>query len=160
MLKRRADSLVREMTDNQTTSIIDRDARPQEVLSKMRDDVSTKKHLVQEILPRELHLLRKYVQDLEEIENSTATTDLLNKINERISSVNREINTMMERKMLLQNPMDDKLSIFQQNVSIRHESDIREVIVVSFRSGTHPVCQHTNTSKTDFPLTPPHRPLQ
>lgn len=85
----------------------------------MRDDLSTKRHLVQEILPREIHLLRKYVQDLEEVENSGTTTDLLNQINERISSVNREINKIMEKKMLLQNPMDDKLSIFQQNVSIR-----------------------------------------
>jgi hypothetical protein len=116
ILKRRADMLALQMTDNHMT-IVDRNASPEEVLLRMRDDVNTKRHLVQEILPRELSLMRKYVQDLEEIESSGASTDLLNKLNERINAVNKEINKIMEKRMLQENPMDDKLSIFQQNVS-------------------------------------------
>lgn len=116
MLKRRADALNREMTDNQST-IVEPDMSPDEVLSRMEEDVSARRHLVQEILPREISLMRKHVQDLEDIQASAPTADLLNKINQRINNVNQEINKIMEKKMLRQSSVDDKLSIFQQNVS-------------------------------------------
>ena len=82
----------------------------------MREDASAKKHLVQQLLPQEIERQRRHVRDLEEIASSNATASLLNRLKERLSSVNREINSLMEKKMLMQGPSDDKLSIFRQNV--------------------------------------------
>lgn len=116
MLKRRVDVLNRQMADNQT-AMIEADTSPEEVLTRMREDASARRHLVQQILPREIRLMRKHVQDLEEIQASAPTADLLKQINERINSLNRDINKIMEKKMLHQTSVDDKLSLFQQNVS-------------------------------------------
>lgn len=117
MLKKRAENLSREMAENQM-SLVDQNTDASEALTRIQEDLNTKRQLVQEVLPHEISQLRKSVEDLQEIENSSTSTDLLNKINGRCSDLNREINEMMEKRMLRKDAGDDKLSLFKQNVSL------------------------------------------
>jgi len=89
---------------------------PEDILMAFQEDVNAKRHLVEEILPKDIESMRRHVASLEEIESTSLTSDFLEKIHERINSLNRNINKIMEDKMLKDNPMDDKMSLFQQNV--------------------------------------------
>jgi len=89
---------------------------PEDILMAFQEDVNAKRHLVEEILPKDIESMRRHVASLEEIESTSLTSDFLQKIHERIKSLNRDINKIMEDKMLKDNPMDDKMSLFQQNV--------------------------------------------
>lgn len=74
--------------------------------------------MVREVLPQELLQVQRTVKDLEEIESQPGLgVEFLDRINSKIQAVNTEINNLVERKMLRDDPMDDKLAIFRQNVS-------------------------------------------
>jgi len=89
----------------------------QSILEKMEADVAAKKHLVQEVLPNQLESLQRYVQDLEEIESQPRLgIDLVEKINKKIQKLNKEINLIMERRMLQNVQADDKLASFRDKV--------------------------------------------
>lgn len=93
-----------------------------EILERMEEEINAKRHLVSEVLPKELSSVQNYVNDLEEIESAPIGPELLEKINSRIEKVNREINSMMEKKMLRDDPLDDKLNIFRENVRMNSYS--------------------------------------
>lgn len=106
-----------QMRDSQVMGIdLDSIQSPEEVLTAFQEDINAKRHLVQEILPKDLESMKRHVSSLETIESTSLTSDFLDKIHERINSVNRDINKIMEEKMLKDNPLDDKIALFQQNV--------------------------------------------
>ena len=116
-LNSRMQDVMDQMRDSQVMGIdLDTIQSPEEVLTAFQEDVNAKRHLVQEILPKDLQSMRRHVSSLETIESTSLTSDFLDKIHERINSVNRDINKIMEEKMLKDNPLDDKIALFQQNV--------------------------------------------
>ena len=84
----------------------------------MEDEINAKVSLANDVLPKELASVQNYVNDLEEIESAPIGPELLDKINSRIDKVNREINSVMEKKMLHHDPLDEKLNIFRENVRL------------------------------------------
>ena len=93
---------------------------PSEMLDKLNEEIDTKRHLVSEVLTKELQSIERYVQDLKEIESQPSVgPEYLDKINQRMQSINREINAIVEKKMLREDTMDDKLTLFKQNVRVR-----------------------------------------
>lgn len=119
------------MAENQM-SLVDQNTDASEALTRIQEDLNTKRQLVQEVLPHEITQLRKSVEDLQEIENSSTSTDLLNKINGRCNDLNREINEMMEKRMLRKDAGDDKLSLFKQNVRRRVVSSLFSIRALLF----------------------------
>lgn len=92
---------------------------PSDMLDKLSVEIEAKRQLAKEVLPKELESVQRYVQDLQEVEaQPTVGPDLLEKINGRIGTINREINTVVEKKMLREDSTDDKLALFKQNVSL------------------------------------------
>ncbi len=90
---------------------------PQDLIDKMTEEVRIKKHLINEVLPSELEQLQRYVKDIEEIESQPGmSNDYLAKLNVKIQTINREINNIVESKMLNNDPMEDKMALFRQNV--------------------------------------------
>ena len=109
--------MAEQMRDNQMMNIdLDLVNSPEEVLTAFQEDVNARKQLVEDILPKDLESMRRHVSSLEKIESSSLTGDFLHKIHERINNLNRDINKIMEDKMLKDNPLDDKIALFQQNV--------------------------------------------
>ena len=91
---------------------------PQDLIDKLSEEVKIKKHLIDEVLPSELDQLKRYVEDIENIESQPERSEeYLTKLNQQIQSLNREINTIVENRMLNNDPMADKMALFRQNVS-------------------------------------------
>ena len=91
---------------------------PQDLIEKLSEEVRIKQHLIDEVLPSELEQLKRYVQDIENIEAQPERSDeYLSKLNLQIQTLNREINTIVENRMLNNDPMADKMNLFRQNVS-------------------------------------------
>ena len=90
---------------------------PQELIERLTEEVRIKQHLIDEVLPSELEQLKRYVQDIENIEaQPSISEDYLTKLNLQIHTLNREINTIVENRMLNNDPMEDKMTLFRQNV--------------------------------------------
>ena len=90
---------------------------PEDLIIKMEDDIKIKNNLIQELLPRELDQTKRYVKDLQEIDlNPKLEQSYLDKLNSNINKLNAEINEYVEHKMLRKDPLDDKLTLFRQNV--------------------------------------------
>lgn len=114
-LQQKTSSLKQKYKEVQNT--YQQGATPEDLIEKMEDEVQAKQHMVKEVLPRELEELRRYVLDLEEIDSQPGMSgEYLERIKERILSVNRQINDALEKRMLNNDPMDDKLALFRQNV--------------------------------------------
>ncbi|CAG2178538.1 unnamed protein product, partial [Oppiella nova] len=89
---------------------------PQDLIDRLEDEVKIKRHLIDEVLPSELDQLKKYVDDIQRIESQPQmSNDYLNKLQIQIQALNREINTIVENKMLNNDPMADKMALFRQN---------------------------------------------
>ena len=91
---------------------------PQDLIDKLSEEVKIKKHLIDEVLPSELEQLKRYVDDIENIESQPERSEeYLSKLNQQIQTLNREINSIVENRMLNNDPMADKMALFRQNVS-------------------------------------------
>ncbi|RWS31564.1 intraflagellar transport protein 81-like protein [Leptotrombidium deliense] len=90
-----------------------------DLFERVEEELNTKKQLVKDVLPKELQSIQKYVHDLQEIDSqSSLGPEYLDKINDRIAAINKEINAIMEKRMLNNELMDDKLALYRQNASI------------------------------------------
>lgn len=110
--------------DGQTMGMI---KRPEELIERMEEEIESKKSLVENLYPKDIKSLQRYIIDLEEIENlSEVTPEILDKLNQRIESINHEINTQVEKRMLVKSDSIDgtssknvnKMISLQKNVSL------------------------------------------
>lgn len=108
--------------------------RAEELIERMEEEVESKKSLVENSYPKDIHSLQKYILDLEEIERlSEVTPEILDKLNQRIEKVNHEINTMVEKRMLIKSDSMDgnaskqvnKMISLQRNVSFLSSLSLR-----------------------------------
>ncbi|KAI1286919.1 Intraflagellar transport protein 81 -like protein [Halotydeus destructor] len=92
---------------------------PSNVMDKLRDEIAAKKHLVKEILPKELASVETYLAYVQDMDGQASPVgpEYLDKINQRMQLINKEINVIMEKKMIREDPMDDKLALFRQNAA-------------------------------------------
>lgn len=109
--------------DGQTMGMI---KRPEELIERMQEEIESKKSLVENLYPKDIHSLQRYINDLEEIENlSEVTTEILDKLNQRIESINHEINTMVEKRMLVKSDSSDGTSSKNVNKMISLQKNVR-----------------------------------
>ena len=86
---------------------------------KMIDEVNSKKHLVDKILPKEIDSLKKYGDSLEKLDlNNQTGSGYLENLNKKIRLLSAEINKEIEKRMLNEDSVDDKLVTFKQNAAI------------------------------------------
>lgn len=86
---------------------------------KMTDEVNSKKHLADKILPKEIDSLKKYIETLEKLDlNSQTGNSYLENLNKKIRLMSAEINKEIEKRMLNEDSVDDKLVSFKQNAAV------------------------------------------
>lgn len=92
---------------------------PQVLINKLSEEVKTKKALMTDVLPREISQLDQYIANLSELESSSGalSSGTLEKLKGQASRLAKQVNSIMEKKMLRQEQSDDKMRIFKQNVS-------------------------------------------
>ncbi|XP_035233139.1 intraflagellar transport protein 81 homolog [Stegodyphus dumicola] len=94
-------------------------ATPETLVQKLEESIKVNSYLVKEKLPKEMASQRKYISDLQKIVSQPALSHAdLEQINKKIQEVNNEIHEFIENRMRNNNPIDDKLSLFRQQVSI------------------------------------------
>lgn len=92
---------------------------PQVLINKLSEELKTKKALITDVLPREISHLDQYIANLHELESSSGgmSSSTLDRLKGQASRLAKEVNSIMEKKMLRQEQSDDKMRIFKQNVS-------------------------------------------
>lgn len=111
------------LKDGQTMGMI---KRPEELIERMQEEIESKKSLVENLYPKDVHSLERYIIDLEEIENlSEISSEILDKLNQRIENTNREINTMVEKRMLVKSDSTDGTSSRNVNKMISLQKNVR-----------------------------------
>jgi uncharacterized protein related to proFAR isomerase len=132
-LRTRIEEITEQMRDSQVFSIdLDLINSPKDVLTAFQEDVNARKQLVEDILPKDLESMKRHVSSLESIDSSSLTSNFLQRIHERINSVNGDINKLMEEKSLKDNSMDDKIALFQQNVRLISPSQLSQFLLILF----------------------------
>lgn len=95
------------------------DNSPESLISRMEEDNQLNNYLVNDKLPKELDARRKTVRDLRRVAHEPMMDERdLERIENDIGSLNAEINTLVEKKMMNNNPVKDKLSLFRQQERI------------------------------------------
>ncbi|XP_070538822.1 intraflagellar transport protein 81 homolog [Ptychodera flava] len=89
------------------------------LIKKLEEENKVNAYLCQEKLPKEIEAKRKTVQDLQRVisEPAMGQSDL-DELDKKIRAVNAEINQLIEKRMMRNDPIDDKLSLFRQQASI------------------------------------------
>ncbi|RDD46608.1 Intraflagellar transport protein 81-like protein [Trichoplax sp. H2] len=92
---------------------------PEVLIDKIEEENRVNYYLCNDKLPKEIASSKKLKEDLEKvlIEPAMSKSDL-DAINNEISSVTAEVNGLIEKRMVRNDPIDDKLAIFRQQASI------------------------------------------
>ncbi|XP_015780913.1 PREDICTED: intraflagellar transport protein 81 homolog [Acropora digitifera] len=90
-----------------------------DLIKKLDEENKVNMYLCQEKLPKELEGKNKYAHDLQKVANEPAMGHSdIDELNKRIKLLSTEINSLIEKRMVRNDPIDDKLSLFRQQASI------------------------------------------
>ncbi|XP_012673245.1 intraflagellar transport protein 81 homolog [Clupea harengus] len=95
------------------------DAKPESVMKRLEEETKFNSYMVTDKLPKELQSKRAGVQYLQKVASEPAMGQAeLAELEDKIRETNTHINQLIEKRMMRNDPMDDKLSLFRQQASI------------------------------------------
>uniref|UniRef100_A0A3B3DY29 Intraflagellar transport protein 81 homolog n=1 Tax=Oryzias melastigma TaxID=30732 RepID=A0A3B3DY29_ORYME len=95
------------------------DANPESLTRRLEEEIQINSYMVSEKLPKELESLRRTVQYLQKVAAEPAMGQPnIRELEDRIRDVDSQINLLIEKKMLRNDPIDDKLTLYKQQASI------------------------------------------
>ncbi|RVE68911.1 hypothetical protein OJAV_G00096240 [Oryzias javanicus] len=95
------------------------DANPESLTRRLEEEIKINSYMVSEKLPKELESLRRTVQYLQKVAAEPAMGQSnIRELEDRIKDVDSQINLLIEKKMLRNDPIDDKLTLYRQQASI------------------------------------------
>ncbi|XP_062241004.1 intraflagellar transport protein 81 homolog [Platichthys flesus] len=107
------------------------DANPESLMKRLEEEIKINSYMVSEKLPKELERMRHTVQYLQKVASEPAMGQAdLQELEDKIKEVDSQINQLIEKRMMRNDPMDDKLTLFRQQASIiirRKESKAEEL---------------------------------
>ncbi|XP_029296543.1 intraflagellar transport protein 81 homolog isoform X1 [Cottoperca gobio] len=107
------------------------DANPESLMKRLEEEIKINSYMVSEKLPKELEGMRRTVQYLQKIGSEPAMGQAdLQELEDKIKEADSQINQLIEKRMMRNDPMDDKLTLYRQQASIiirRKESKAEEL---------------------------------
>uniref|UniRef100_A0A3P9MN77 Intraflagellar transport protein 81 homolog n=1 Tax=Oryzias latipes TaxID=8090 RepID=A0A3P9MN77_ORYLA len=95
------------------------DANPESLTRRLEEEIKINTYMVTEKLPKELESLRRTLQYLQKVASEPAMGQAnIRELEDRIKDVDSQINLLIEKKMLRNDPIDDKLTLYRQQASI------------------------------------------
>ncbi|XP_062400081.1 intraflagellar transport protein 81 homolog [Sardina pilchardus] len=95
------------------------DAKPESVMRRLEEEIKFNSYMVTDKLPKEVQSKRVAVQYLQKVASEPAMGQAeLAELEDKIREANIQINQLIEKRMMRNDPMDDKLSLFRQQASI------------------------------------------
>ncbi|XP_054713185.1 intraflagellar transport protein 81 homolog [Uloborus diversus] len=127
------------------------EATPDTLVQKLEESIKVNSYLVKEKLPKEIMSHKKYIADLQKIVSQPALSRSdLEEINSKIQEVNNEIQDFIENRLKNNNPIDDKLTLFRQQVSIlSHKKERAAEELNSARAHLAELQAQVSTKKSD-----------
>lgn len=90
-----------------------------DLIKRLEEENKVNMYLCQEKLPKEIEGKKKYARDLQSVADEPAMgQNDIDDLNKRIKQLSVEINSLIEKRMVRNDPIDDKLSLFRQQASI------------------------------------------
>ncbi|KAK7933336.1 hypothetical protein WMY93_004232 [Mugilogobius chulae] len=95
------------------------DASPESLMKRLEEEIKINSYMVFEKLPKELDSMRRTVQYLQKVVSEPAMGQAdVQEIESKIKVVDSQINQLIEKRMMRNDPMDDKLTLYRQQASI------------------------------------------
>ncbi|XP_049721761.1 intraflagellar transport protein 81 homolog isoform X2 [Elephas maximus indicus] len=95
------------------------DAKPESLMKRLEEEIKFNSYMVTEKFPKELENKKKELHFLQKVVSEPAMghSDLL-ELESKINEINTEINQLIEKKMMRNEPIEGKLSLYRQQASI------------------------------------------
>ncbi|XP_012518868.1 PREDICTED: intraflagellar transport protein 81 homolog [Propithecus coquereli] len=95
------------------------DAKPESLMKRLEEEVKFNSYMVTEKFPKELENKKKELHFLQKVVSEPAMghSDLL-ELESKINEINTQINQLIEKKMMRNEPIESKLSLYRQQASI------------------------------------------
>uniref|UniRef100_A0A3Q1MQQ9 Intraflagellar transport 81 n=1 Tax=Bos taurus TaxID=9913 RepID=A0A3Q1MQQ9_BOVIN len=95
------------------------DATPESLMKRLEEEIKFNSYMVTEKFPKELENKKKELHFLQKVVSEPAMghSDLL-ELESKINEINTQINQLIEKKMMRNEPIEGKLSLYRQQASI------------------------------------------
>uniref|UniRef100_A0A8C8YH54 Intraflagellar transport protein 81 homolog n=1 Tax=Prolemur simus TaxID=1328070 RepID=A0A8C8YH54_PROSS len=95
------------------------DAKPESLMKRLEEEIKFNSYMVTEKFPKELENKKKELHFLQKVASEPAMghSDLL-ELESKINEINTQINQLIEKKMMRNEPIESKLSLYRQQASI------------------------------------------
>ncbi|MBN3309343.1 intraflagellar transport protein 81 homolog [Amia ocellicauda] len=95
------------------------DAKPESLMKRLEEEIKFNMYMVSDKLPKELESKRTTVQYLQKVVAEPVMGQAeLGELEDKIREMNIQINQLIEKRMMRNDPIDDKHSLFRQQASI------------------------------------------
>ncbi|XP_072289549.1 intraflagellar transport protein 81 homolog isoform X1 [Eucyclogobius newberryi] len=95
------------------------DASPESLMKRLEEEIKINSYMVFEKLPKELDSMRRTMQYVQKVISEPAMGQAdIQEMEDKIKDVDSQINQLIERRMMRNDPMDDKLTLYRQQASI------------------------------------------
>ncbi|XP_032328114.1 intraflagellar transport protein 81 homolog isoform X2 [Camelus ferus] len=101
------------------------DAKPESLMKRLEEEIKFNSYMVTEKFPKELENKKKELHFLQKVVSEPAMghSDLL-ELESKINEINKQINQLIEKKMMRNEPIEGKLSLYRQQFK-RYVSKLR-----------------------------------
>ncbi|XP_077811077.1 intraflagellar transport protein 81 homolog isoform X20 [Macaca mulatta] len=95
------------------------DAKPESLMKRLEEEIKFNLYMVTEKFPKELENKKKELHFLQKVVSEPAMGHSdLHELESKINEINTEINQLIEKKMMRNEPIEGKLSLYRQQASI------------------------------------------